>query len=151
MVSQADKCQRTPRLTDAQRAIVNDNLWRAVAYVNKRILRPYGSPSVCDREDVFQEAFLALAKAVIAYDPLRHGEFGSFAWMRIRVAVHMALREKYLFIRVPIYKQQQAKRVLAAEEPRDFAQDRRSASGRYPRWGQREIGQRAEAVAAVVG
>lgn len=74
-------------LTEAQRALVADNLGLVGWYIRQRV-RGVGRPGAeRDFADLFQEGCLGLARAARTYDPARGIPFAAFAAWRVRAAI----------------------------------------------------------------
>ncbi len=104
-------------LTDEQRALVARHMGLVGLHLKRHVPRGRGPSRHREHDDLFQEGFLALIRAATTYTPTAHGEsFAAYALPRIRGAVHLALKEYFLTIRVPM----RANRLAETRNPGSF-------------------------------
>lgn len=88
-------------LTPVQRAMVDQNIGLVALHLRTHVPTPREPTRDRDRDDLFQEGCLALARAAATYDPAIHGSFATYALYRIRGSIHLALHEHFSTIHVP--------------------------------------------------
>lgn len=88
-------------LTEDQQRLVSDNIGLVGVHLKRYVRAPVEPTRRCERDDLFQEGCLALARAAKEYDPRRHGAFQGYALNRIHSAVSQALYEKFTIVHVP--------------------------------------------------
>ena len=89
-------------LTPRQQTLVRDHVGLVGLHLRTRVPTPEEPRREREYEDLFQEGCVGLLRAAVGYDPERDGPFARFALPRIRRDVHLALRERFSLIRVPV-------------------------------------------------
>jgi len=90
------------RLTPDRQALVARHIGLVATHLRQRVPTPRWSHRNREYSDLFQEGCLALVRAALRYQPRRDGpSFPAYAMLRIRGAIHTAVSEHFLTIRVP--------------------------------------------------
>lgn len=76
----------TPRLTDAQRVLVEEH--RGLVYACVRDCFAPAIYALAEPEDVIQTGMMGLIRAALGYSPDRHIRFATYAWTCIRNYIH---------------------------------------------------------------
>lgn len=93
------------RVVDARNRMAASNL-RLVAFFARRYAR-----SGMDREDLVQEGYLGLMRAIERFDPDRGNRFATYAGWWIRQSMTRAIADKVRTIRVPVHAWEQLRRM----------------------------------------
>ena len=88
-------------LTEEQRALVRDNLGLVAVHIRRFVKNLRGPYRDRERDDLFQEGCLGLARAAADYRPQRGIPFIAYALPRIRHAVSSALHSAFSTVRIP--------------------------------------------------
>ncbi len=90
-----------PRLTEAQRRLVQDNLGLIGVHLHRYGLGIVEPTRERERDDLFQEGCLGLIQAAIQFDVSRKIPFAAYALPRIHNAVTRALHRRFSCVYVP--------------------------------------------------
>jgi RNA polymerase primary sigma factor len=93
------------RVVDGRNRMAASNL-RLVAFFARRYAR-----SGMDREDLVQEGYLGLMRAIERFDPDRGNRFATYAGWWIRQSMTRAIADKVRTIRVPVHAWEQLRRM----------------------------------------